>query len=856
MANHDDKADNDFKFYYVVSNEDKDVVTGETETVKQVDGDGTNDGVVTGPDQYYVFLIASQDITRPAKTRIIDSRAFYVSTGQKGDVPVSYTAKVDNKLYTGDKYPDNVSVEVTVKYRNGAEAKVAASGLSLDGGFKSAGNTISKGSLKGDGSTTVYVYLDKVEGTEGEKDETDGKYYFYNDGHVATCTLTYSDDDPVGTSIDFKRNVQNDPVTHTNYGTSWSEDETEKVWDLKKNQDSEITVKDGGLTMTNGNVAGDTYTVTVKDQYGTPMGDAKYYINGAQVPTTQTTIKADDAAAKVLEIKAQSKGSEVSQTWRVNVPKETEVTAVDTTVQKAPDIVPTSDEALANAIASATDRRIVVGQDLTLDVDKNVTLNADLLVKSGAALTLKDSDNTGANNLTVAHGKTLTFEDGSFLVAVDDLTLKGQGAAEKNVIFKDMRITAAAGKTLTIQYAKGGHVTIKNATGGIVDISDSEVSKDTLVVESGKLILGSGMTGETATAPLHVENKTKDAKNLVVKDATTLKNIVSTSDTAEAAGPIQVGDGTNALALTSTVLPKIASGADLTMAANATLTDVPAESGVTVNGVEFTTSASDMTVKTTGTTAGDVTAKSTSSTVKAVEESTGKTVTSTTGDATGKVTESTTTSITTAAQLSKNLQDKTTTTLTLGADITGFSGGFGLDENKTIDLAGYSVSGTGAIAVDQGKTLTINNSGTAATFGVPVEVWNTGKDFKFDDSSSALVDSKVVTASNVTLSSLENVVALSFLSSATTVSAVANVAGVEGAVSKYIVTAYRPSMSALEAVSATTSEGKVVITYDKTKTATVSVPASYGKAFTVGSASVRAGHDAKDFSAISWVISK
>ena len=113
-----------------------------------------------------------------------------------------------------------------------------------------------------------------------------------------------------------------------------------------------------------------------------------------------------------------------------------------------------------------------------------------------------------------------------------------------------------------------------------------------------------------------------------------------------------------------------------------------------------------------------------------------------------------------------------------------------------------------------------------------------------------------MTDSKVTLSSLENIVALYFAQDSSEVTTVANVSEVEGPVSKYIVTAYRNDMSALSDVSAEGNYDEVVITYNENKYAFVSVPETYEYVFTVGSASVRAGHNNDDFSAISWVISK
>ena len=370
------------------------------------------------PGQYYVFLIASQDLGDKTKTRIIDSRAFYVSDKQVGDVPVSYTAKVSNKLYTGDKYADNVEVKVDITYRNGVVVKdKAASGLSLNGGFEVKNNNkISKGTATGDGTATVSVYLAEVDGL----DEKGLATKYKNDGAVATCTLTYSDDDPVGTSIDFKRATQNNK-----YGTNWKENETETVWDLKENQDSAITVEDGVLTMTNGNVAGDKYTVTVKDQYGTAMGDAKYYINGAQVPTTQTTIKADNADAKVLEIKAQSKGSEVSKTWRVNVPKETAVTAVDTSDYRGSKNVTTA-KGLEVALADAGIKDIVVTD--------NITLANDISVAKGKTLTIAEGT-TGEGNKNIGVLGTLivdgTLGDDTGTAGINALTIGSNAVDEE-----------------------------------------------------------------------------------------------------------------------------------------------------------------------------------------------------------------------------------------------------------------------------------------------------------------------------------------------------------------------------------------------------------------------------------------
>ena len=447
-ANHDDNDNNDFRFFYVVSSADK-VVNGTiSESVTQNAGDASN-GKVQDPGQYYVFLIAAQApnyYTDMTKTRIIDSRSFYVSKGQVGDIPVSYTAKVSNKLYTGDQYDEPVEVKVDITYRNGVVDKdVAASGLALDGGFKVAGNKISKGTVKGDGETTVSVYLDTVYGDrngDGVKDTTNP---YTNDGAVATCKLTYADDDPVGTKIDFKRKTISDALPF--YGTIWSEDETETVWDLNKGITSAITVKDGELTMTNGNVANDTYTMTVKDQYGIAMKDAKYYINGEQVPTTRTEL-VDATTQKVLEIKGQSKGSEVSQTWRVNVPTTATVTAVDNTVYHtigtAYNVKNGTQLKMALDLAKAdpAENLITIAEscDLTGFTGADVAKGDTLYIPAGVLVNYSQpTDNTG-RTLTIKNGATFKI-DGYFVDAVDNQAATGGAQANKLTVKLEGELT-------------------------------------------------------------------------------------------------------------------------------------------------------------------------------------------------------------------------------------------------------------------------------------------------------------------------------------------------------------------------------------------------------------------------------
>ena len=234
--------------------------------------------------------------------------------------------------------------------------------------------------------------------------------------------------------------------------------------------------------MTKGNVAEDEYTVTVKDQYGTAMKNAKYYINGTQVPTAQTIIKADNAATKVLEIKAQSKGSEVSKTWRVNVPFKTEVTAVDntdyTTIGSASaDNVTQLDKILAAAAANGTpdiitftgieaaDAQTVVAAEDTLVIAENATLDdADLGTYNGNVTNngtmIFDADKTVANT-----GKT--FTNNGTVTSTGDLTIEGTFKNNKTltVTGKDVIVGTGTNTKALFENAEGATTKCKDLTG-------------------------------------------------------------------------------------------------------------------------------------------------------------------------------------------------------------------------------------------------------------------------------------------------------------------------------------------------------------------------------------------------------
>ena len=518
-ANHDGDAANDFKFYYVVSKEDKDTSVKDQESVTQ----GTNapSGVATTAGQYYVFLIASQNLANPAKTRIIDSRSFYVSNAQVGDVPVSYTAKVSNKLYTGDQYDKPVEVEVDVTFRNGVVRKdVVASGLALDGGFKVVGNKISKGTVKGDGSATVSVYLAEIYGDRDGDGVTDVADPYTNDGAVATCTLTYADDDPVGTSVDFKRTTTSAAVPL--YGTIWSENETETVWDLKEGVTSEITVEDGVLTMTKGNVANDTYKMTVKDQYGIPMENAKYYINGTQVPTTQTTF-VDNATQKVLEIKGQSKGSEVSKTWRVNVPEKTIVKAQDiTTTVSVTNITASTTADLNSALALAT---ADTAQNYVITVPNAVTSAGEITVPANTTLNVTSDGTLSVTGALIVTGDMNV--DGTLLTADKtvtingDLVLNGRWIHTGDATTGDITVGNTGSVTGTGHFKKTGaaNKTINGTweiEGDTTELAGATTVSGTGTFGGNVVVAGTGVTltfGATAT---------KISANIVVEDSNTL----------------------------------------------------------------------------------------------------------------------------------------------------------------------------------------------------------------------------------------------------------------------------------------------------------------------------------------------
>ena len=784
------------------------------------------------PKDVYVTVYALSN----NKYYIVDSASTRVSMIDGTVEKVEVVAP--GKLYAAENSTDDETFKVKLTNKVGESWKDNASSIVVGGIFTGLDNgaTLS-GKLASDlpGDTTKTTPVSVYYGPSGS----------WEGGLVGTVDLTYSNVTPVPTTTKFKFAVDaigDDGEEAGRVGVGFDGDLTDTEFVTAAGGATYAVDATGKLTIDNFNELEDNLTGWVVDQYDQPITGTVVYLNGTKVTDKMTV----DAKRNVWEFKNDNQGkafyvTEKKAGAKVSVAKVTD------------DIVPTSNEALADAIATATDRTIVVGQDLTLDTTNGaVTLNTDLVVKSGATLTLK-----GTHAIGVADGKTLTFEDGSYLAAVETLALNGN---TKNIVLGDMTISVAGGKTLTIDEATGGHVTIKNAAAtqttaaGKVTFTNSTVSSSTLVLQSGILILGAGVAGASGAA-LHVVNTTSDAKNLVVTDVATLNNIVSNSETATAAGKITADITGGAIA---TGL-ELAAGTDLTLATGTSLTSIPAESGVTVNGVEFTTSAEDMKVSADDTKAG-TSAISATAKVEATEVATGKTTESTVGGSTGNVALADTASITTATQLTNALKETTALTITLDANITGFTGFVNPKADHTIDMNGHSVSGTGTMNIDDGKKITLKGTGT---FGPAIEVWNTSA--QFDWTSGSLKASVLATEAGVTTSSVEAVIAMW---GETTVSPVPSLGNIAGPVSKLTVTAYNVFYTALTDAKATIGSGadnKTLTVTGKTVkngtlsseagAATLTLPESFAGA-TVGTTTVRAGHNSTDYTALSWVISK
>ena len=315
----------------------------------------------------------------------LDDQVFHL-TKVAGTKDVSYSVKAGGTLYDNADSGNEVEIKVSATTNSGETYDVDPSRIKVTPKAPFAvGSTTNKitgknASALGSGTTTATVYVD------GQQ--------------VATVDVPYTTDAPKATKVKLKYDI---PAG--NVGINGSEiSRVGKKFDGDFAVDSftlatgaTMEVASGKLTISGANSLGDTITAYIEDQYGNPMGDTVFFVDGTKV-TKSRTVNTASADVTIEYTNGTLAGRFILEkggaTANLSYPQTLSRTVTNAT-------------SLQSAIKDTAVSEVVINYDITdLDTDIDGTNGGSAIIP-------------GNKKVIIASGKKVQ------VVAGDDLTVNG-----------------------------------------------------------------------------------------------------------------------------------------------------------------------------------------------------------------------------------------------------------------------------------------------------------------------------------------------------------------------------------------------------------------------------------------------
>ena len=525
----------------------------QTTTAVGLDNDGkiTRDELVVGGRnnaKYYVTVFGIAG----AKVQKLDEQDFrltYVPAADATDGLIDddefdptdnrnkYVATIGGPIYVDADNGTTKEVDLTVtnsvnetfKLSKGRGYRVSVdSGLTVDGTYKVSGKVSGPTS----GTANVDVWL-----TATNK-------------KVATITVDYTNAAPVPTSVEYKGKIvtegSGDPSlvgTKFDYTPASKRIETSTV----AGAGMTIVAKDGVLTVTNANDRGDTYTASIKDQYGNVLKDTVFYMNGQAATTTVNAAQVNALVAAGGEYTFKLVNGTVSEEYVVvpNIALAADDPVISVTEPLTSASMNVSTEAsLIAAIKKAADEStvkntITVTDNITLTKKLEEVLSAEdtLVVAAGKKITafaidkiqgkLVLEDGASIDELTTNDGGTVEINSGAIATKIGANKAKGKIVVKDGGTLTELTTNGDANTTdpngyETVEVAKYGYV--GNAAGKKIGTNNTDGIVDSKVTATDKTNVKIGINNGVVKGEADITTK-NGASNVHLDGALTTAEV-------------------------------------------------------------------------------------------------------------------------------------------------------------------------------------------------------------------------------------------------------------------------------------------------------------------------------------------
>jgi len=327
---------------------------------------------------YYVTLLGGDG----TNYKVLDSQTFrfvYVPTSLNN---VKYKVNDTSKmlLYAAPDSEDKEEIKVTATNDAGESWTVPAAQISLtpEAPFTSTGNLVNGNiaAKQGKGTLDVKVYVDSYDAREGII-------------AVDTVKIAYDDADPVATSTSTGLETTDEATNGTvPEGSNWKPD---GVLDLTSGAAAaNVTMDNGAFKITKATVWGDTFTASIKDQYGVTMKDSTVKMNGYEMGVDPADALAYGEKGNFVITNGTQKIDLDLTSGAGGVTINKAVGATSTTAKNQKSL----ERALDKAYGNGTHDTIILDDPTTFTLNNTLQLEAGdtLILSSDADVTTKGGD--------------------------------------------------------------------------------------------------------------------------------------------------------------------------------------------------------------------------------------------------------------------------------------------------------------------------------------------------------------------------------------------------------------------------------------------------------------------------------